>query len=99
MSVLIKGMEMPKDCNKCPMTVEGYCRIIGYPNGDAINKRYKPLWCPLVEVPKHRRLIDADELTELCDIMADKCGGIGESIWGQFKATVEWSPTIIEAEE
>ena len=40
------------------------------------------------------RPIDADKLTELCDIMADKCGETGESIWGQFRATVEWSPTI-----
>lgn len=61
MSILIKGMGMPKSCNKCPMTADRYCRIIGYPNGDAINKRYKPLWCPLVEVPTpHGRLIDAD---------------------------------------
>ena len=43
------------------------------------------------------RLIDADKLEELCDIMAEKCGGIGESIWNQFRTTVECSPTI-EAE-
>ena len=40
------------------------------------------------------RLIDADALTELCDIMADKCDGIGESVWHQFHTTVEWSPTV-----
>lgn len=40
------------------------------------------------------RLIDADNLTELCDIMADKFEGIGEGIWHQFRATVEWCPTI-----
>ena len=40
------------------------------------------------------RLIDADNLTEQCDIMADKCDGIGEGVWHQFKTTVEWSPTI-----
>lgn len=40
------------------------------------------------------RLIDADKLESLCDIMADKCDGIGESIWSQFRTTVEWSPTI-----
>lgn len=40
------------------------------------------------------RLIDADNLESLCDIMADKCDGIGESIWNQFRTVVEWLPTI-----
>lgn len=40
------------------------------------------------------RLIDADKLIELCNIMADKCDGIGKSIWEQFAITVEWSPTV-----
>ena len=40
------------------------------------------------------RLIDADKLIELCDIMADKCDGIGKSIWEQFATTIEWSPTV-----
>lgn len=39
------------------------------------------------------RYIDANKLEELCDIMAEKCGDIGESIWKQFRTTVEWSPT------
>lgn len=40
------------------------------------------------------RLIDADKLEELCDIMAEKCSDNAESIWNQFRSTVEWSPTI-----
>lgn len=40
------------------------------------------------------RPIDADNLESLCDIMSDKCDGIGESIWNQFRTVVEWSPTI-----
>ena len=40
------------------------------------------------------RLIDADNLIGLCNIMADKCDGIGESIWNQFAETVRWCPTI-----
>ena len=39
------------------------------------------------------RYIDATKLEELCAIMADKCDGIGESIWNQFRTAVEWSPT------
>lgn len=44
------------------------------------------------------RYIDADKLEELCDIMAEKCGGIGKSIWSQFLTTVEWIPTADVAE-
>lgn len=96
MSILIKGMEMPKDCNKCPMTVDGYCRIIGYPNGDAIIKHYKPLWCPLVEVPKHGRLIDADELLRRkCDAYDSR----GHFLYAVGMGNIVTAPTIIETEE
>ena len=95
MSILIKGMEMPENCIDCFAETYNECMA----TGKMVNSIGRPDWCPLVEVPKHGRLIDADKLTELCDIMADKCGEIGESIWGQFRATVEWSPIIIEAEE
>ena len=40
------------------------------------------------------RYIDADELEELCDIMAYKCDGNGESIWNQFRTTVECCQTV-----
>lgn len=49
------------------------------------------------EIPPHGDLIDADKLIELCDIMAEKCDGIGESIWHQFKTVVGWSPIVIPA--
>lgn len=40
------------------------------------------------------RYIDADKLEELCDIMAEKCGGIGNFIWHQFCIVVESRPTV-----
>lgn len=52
-----------------------------------------------IPVSPHGDLIDANKLVELCDIMADKCDGIGVSVWHQFKTTVEWSPIVIPAEE
>lgn len=70
MSVLVKNMEMPKNCDKCPVALSGkYCRI---------NKTYttyiklpiRPDHCPLVEIPEHHgRLIDADELIDYCKDM------------------------------
>ena len=72
MSILIKGMEMPTRCFSCPMcdveNAEVNCAIshgsyIDYREVDpkvAIQER--PSWCPLIEVPPHGRLIDADAL-------------------------------------
>ena len=51
MAVLIKGMEMPKNCNECPMSVNGYCVVSPKrANGDALNVHETTLWCPLVEI-------------------------------------------------
>lgn len=64
MSVLIKGVKMPKDCLMCQFHgFGGYknelivCSLTGRSEGQLSNV----LGCPLVEVPTpHGRLIDAD---------------------------------------
>ena len=67
MSILIKGMEMPKSCLHCEFPSEDvnkelYCPFTGI---ECLNiGRQKD--CPLVEVPQHGRLIDADKLKEHC---------------------------------
>ena len=67
MAVLIKGMEMPESCWKCPfMYARVYCvvkskLIFDDDEYSELNKRYDG--CPLAEVPEsHGRLIDADKL-------------------------------------
>ena len=71
MSVLIKGMEMPKDCRDCPMEMfyscgDTRCRVTNKLlawDYEAIPFIGRPDWCPIVEVPApHGRLIDADAL-------------------------------------
>ena len=67
MSVLIKGIEMPKNCLDCPClnSEEMYCQVTGKNLGLAFASLYKASGCPLVEVPTpHGRLIDADKLME-----------------------------------
>lgn len=54
MSILIKGMEMPKSCVDCNMPMEWCNKWIGVENG----KRSED--CPLVPVPPHGRLIDEE---------------------------------------
>ena len=64
MSILIKGMEMPRKCIRCPVNLYGRCLVndekdISKAAADAVRDED----CPLVPVPPHGRLIDADALT------------------------------------
>lgn len=66
MSVLIKGMEMPVGCFECIMTDRLFngseiwlcCNVLQRAVSD---DGEKPDDCPLVLVPPHGRLIDADK--------------------------------------
>ena len=91
MSVLVKGMEMPKDCYECAC-YDGsgfYCKAMG-----KVIKNEDPEvvqeWCPLVEVhTPHGNLVDLDA-------MIDK-------FWdGDFmeihSRDLDYIPVIVEAE-
>ena len=62
MGVYIEGMEIPSSCNECPLErIERYvCSITGKAYNWGLKTR--PTDCPLVEIPPHGRLIDADAL-------------------------------------
>ena len=63
MSVLMKGVTMPKDCDTCQFSMINDCNLWMIMDVDEIHPE-----CPLTELPeKHGRLIDADEvLKEHC---------------------------------
>lgn len=75
MSILIKGTKIPQGCFSTDGIcfaydgVECHCRLVP----DKIIhfstrvKNERPSWCPLIELPPHGRLIDADALNELID--------------------------------
>ena len=97
MSVLIKGMEMPKACEWCSFistftTESGLgcrCEVEKFEFWD-YSKRQEN--CPLVEVPtSHGRLIDADEIEKCVHEWYD----VGEYV---FADTIRNADTIIEAE-
>lgn len=97
MSILIKGMAMPKNCEECPCFDEGfyYCNVKKENLSERLFDHTKdppPNWCPLVELPSHGDLIDRDALTT-----------VTEMIDGKWKTYIELfeiadAPTIIEAE-
>ena len=101
MSVLIKGMEMPKNCDECPVALCGkYCRI----NQTYTTYRALPIrpdHCPLVELPEHHgRLIDAEFLKE----HLYTCATNGRPLHRMYQELDELLeaindiPTVVEAE-
>ena len=103
MSILIKGMEMPKSCYECRFAFDGMCIANrGRKNVGITNS------CPLIEVPKHGRLIDADALEELFrEVIGniskrDEIKPVLEHMVRASAMAVEMikdAPTIIPAEE
>lgn len=69
MSVLVRGMEMPTSCGECRMSNGISCYAAAPDTEDIVVERIddRPSWCPLVPVPEHGRLIDADALKRLID--------------------------------
>lgn len=61
MSILIKGMEMPKNCDKCGFqSASRFCNAMSYNFCERTDDIGRPDWCPLIEVhTPHGRLIDA----------------------------------------
>lgn len=70
MSVLIRGMEMPTRCGECSIvqkTKSAYrCPLASKAKGFSCVTNFGsieiPEYCPLVEIPAHGRLIDADAM-------------------------------------
>ena len=85
MSILIKGMDMPKNCHQCFYFASG-CKCNKHNNG-------RPSDCPLIELPPHGRLIDADALTQQIMMKADATCGWADAL------DLALAPTIIESEE
>ena len=60
MSVYIKGMEMPKNCDSCMFSRRSIHNI----DWCVLTEEDIPCACPLVPIPPHGRLIDADAIPE-----------------------------------
>lgn len=91
MSILIEGMEMPKNCLDCPLfgDEEVYCKAINKYIDLAFGCMYKLRDCPLIRIPPHGRLIDVDAPMRF-EITID--GGTNRCV------TDIYAPTVIKAE-
>ena len=95
MSILIKGMEMPHNCEECGLTSHrpeglGLCHILH----KQCNYDTRPKDCPLVEVSTpHGRLIDADAFEAI--FYEDAKNEMQAPVY----VLVDRTPTVIEAEE
>ena len=118
MGVYIKGMKMPKSCCACPlfksnMSKQLFCKAFGAFDKSDYDKlpieRMKN--CPLIPVPPHGRLIDADELSKSFEKTAnyyyEHNSEVSSSFWSGGEICTEWyavedllenAPTIIETD-
>jgi hypothetical protein len=94
MGVYAKDMKMPISCLSCPLQgCTADCRLTQKTYNWGLSER--PSDCPLVPIPPHGRLIDADELM----------GRIEHDtpLSSTFEKVMRWyienAPTAIEAEE
>lgn len=103
MSVIVKGMEMPRGCEDCSIADQigigiGRCRISkGIWDPDP-GQPLRPHWCPLRPLPeKHGRLIDADEFDADYEALY-KLNDITNGEWFLFREWLNNQKTIVEAE-
>ena len=99
MSILIKGMDMPKNCWSCRLETIINCEpLMGNESASKYkDKRHKN--CPLIELPPHGRLIDAGDLSMM---HFTHCKHEGDTMYVSFcevAKNIFDAPTIIEAEE
>lgn len=112
MSILVKGIDVPKNCDECPIQHKhwGYeVKLCPYSTVDNGTDLYQPIDyrmedCPIYEVPTpHGRLIDADELREKMIKEADTYIPYVQERerrgYHNCELLVDDAPTVIEREE
>lgn len=104
MSIIIKSMEMPENCSMCNCNSCNFCDLT---DRYIINPDQIDTACPLVEIPKSAKLIDAKELRNkvLKWMPLDPCGieekeyPFETDICVSMVMEIEEAPTIFEEEE
>jgi len=110
MGVYFKGMEIPDKCGHCRFATAFECQVT---KNFITTFNVRQADCPLIPIPPHGRLIDADEISEhkyttMPPYRREYCDGKPKSEdevvafkfgWNSaIDAITENAPTIIEAE-
>lgn len=105
MSILIESMEMPKSCYVCPFCdyVSARCDAVkGNPYTPESRYEKRADFCPLVPVPAHGRLIDADKQdTQIEALIERHLHGYTKSTWDfvcELRDILKRNHTVIPAE-
>ncbi len=99
MSILIKGMTMPTNCGECLLSaLRMDCRLTGRDISRDWIKRKIPDFCPLVPVPPHGRLIDADAVQDTVLKLVEDGWNITRNDYKRLDDILYECPTVIEAE-
>ena len=96
---------MPPHCGICTLNNGTFCYAVEGKEHeledveDYADIGERPKWCPLVEIPKHGRLIDADKLHERINETVNE-GLIfsGMTIAEFIELLIDDAPTIIEGD-
>ena len=95
--------EIPNRCGRCPCFHAEhpmYCQAVKADKNKRIYAPYgegRPDWCPLIEIPPHGRLIDADELKS--KFRHGNGDDDADSAWiSTIRRFITQADTIIEAE-
>ena len=86
--VYIKGMEMPRNCQKCPFWKIEQCRYF--------DLNVEPD-CPLVEVPDHGDLVDRDASPQLVAVLYTDVSGT--VVNPTYKIDLSSLPVVIPADK
>ena len=114
MDLLIKNMKKPSCCGECPFFKRyanpmGEDFIFAQPFGDCLVSGKEnvveydiSMDCPLVEVPTHGRLIDADAfkaylLSWLVKFVTHPNYAAAKTITEEFMKDIDDAPTVLEA--
>lgn len=100
MSILIKGAEMPRHCGYCFFNDFNICQIEHFTVADAVYHEERHEGCPLVEIPPHGRLIDADEMEAIIRGYAkDQSSKYKKELFEGIADIVRAAETVMESEE
>lgn len=87
--ILIKGMEMPKNCFDCPACSKGpmdwHCSLLEEVVYWGVERKPN---CPLIEIPPHGDLVDRNELLAEYDRQHKGPAGGARWIMEQAKAVI-----------